>query len=72
MRLIIAPIGKEGKVRKIDADEKTRNRLRNVGIIEGGELEVTRCNFGDVIVRVKDCRIALNKDVAKTVDLEVG
>lgn len=67
MRLIIAPIGKEGKVVKIDTDEKTKNRLQNIGIIEGGKITLMQSNFGDVIVKVRDCRIAMNKDVASKI-----
>ena len=72
MRLIIAPIGKEGKVVKIDTDEKTKNRLQNIGIIEGGKITLMQSNFGDVIVKVRDCRIAMNKDVAGKIFVEVG
>ncbi|MDE5990585.1 MAG: ferrous iron transport protein A [Clostridia bacterium] len=72
MRLIIAPIGKEGKVLKINTDEKTKNRLQNIGIIEGGKITLMQSNFGDVIVKVRDCRIAMNKDVASKINVEVN
>ena len=72
MRLIIAPIGREGKVVKINADEKTKNRLQNIGIIEGGKITLMQSNFGDVIVKVRDCRIAMNKDVASKITVEVN
>lgn len=72
MRLVIAPIGKEGKVVKIDTDEKTKNRLQNIGIIEGGKITLMQSNFGDVIVKVRDCRIAMNKDVAGKITVEVN
>ncbi|MBD5087028.1 MAG: ferrous iron transport protein A [Clostridiales bacterium] len=72
MRLIIAPIGKQGRVVKIDTDEKTKNRLQNIGIIEGGNIELMQSNFGDVIVKVRDCRIAMNKDVASKITVEIN
>ena len=72
MRLIIAPIGKQGKVVKIDTDEKTKNRLQNIGIIEGGNIVLMQSNFGDVIVKVRDCRIAMNKDVASKITVEIN
>lgn len=72
MRLIIAPIGKQGKVVKIDTDEKTKNRLQNIGIIEGGNIVLLQSNFGDVIVKVRDCRIAMNKDVASKITVEIN
>lgn len=72
MRLIIAPIGKQGKVVKIDTDEKTKNRLQNIGIIEGGNIVLMQSNFGDVIVKVRDCRVAMNKDVASKIIVEIN
>ena len=72
MRLIIAPIGKQGRVVKIDTDEKTKNRLQNIGIIEGGNIELMQSNFGDVIVKVRDCRISMNKDVASKITVEIN
>ena len=72
MRLIIAPIGKDAKVVQINTDEKTKNRLQNIGIIEGGKIVLLQSNFGDVIVKVRDCRIAMNKDVASKIVVEVN
>ncbi len=65
-----APIGAEVRVIEINTDEKTRNRLQNIGIIAGCDVVLLQNNFGDVIVKVKDCRIALNKGVAKYVTVE--
>lgn len=71
MKLINAPIGKEARVAKIDVDEKTKNRLQNIGVIEGGKIMLMQSNFGDVIVKVRDCRLAMNKDVASRIVVEV-
>ncbi|MDE5616690.1 MAG: ferrous iron transport protein A, partial [Clostridia bacterium] len=60
MRLLIAPTGRLMKVKEINTDEKTRNRLQNIGVTEGGTITLLQSNFGDVIVKVRDCRVAMN------------
>ncbi|MDE7216429.1 MAG: ferrous iron transport protein A [Clostridia bacterium] len=67
MRLLIAPTGRLMKVKEINTDEKTRNRLQNIGVTEGGTITLLQSNFGDVIVKVRDCRVAMNKDVASKI-----
>ena len=56
--------------KKISADAKTKNRLQNIGITEGCNITLLQSNFGDVIVRVRDCRIAMNKDAASNIEVE--
>ncbi len=71
MQLLSSPIGKQVKIVDVTTDEKTKNRLQNIGIIAGCEIAVLQSNFGDLIVKVRECRVALNKDVAKNIIVEV-
>ena len=71
MQLINSPIGKQVAIAQIATDEKTKNRLQNIGVIEGSKITLMQSNFGDVIVKVHDCRLAMNKDVAKNIIVEV-
>ena len=71
MELLASPIGKQVKVVDVTTDEKTKNRLQNIGVIVGSDITVLQSNFGDIIVRVRDCRVAMNKDVAKNIIVEV-
>ena len=70
MQLLSSPIGKEVKIVDVTTDEKTKNRLQNIGVIVGSNVTVLQSNFGDIIVRVRDCRVAMNKDVAKHILVE--
>lgn len=72
MLLLSAPKGITLKVKEINVDEKTKNRLQNIGIILGCDIVLMQSNFGDIIVRVKDCRVALNKEIAKSIVVEEG
>ncbi len=63
MQLLSSPIGKQVKIVDVTTDEKTKNRLQNIGIIVGGQVTLLQSNFGDLIVKVRECRVAMNKDV---------
>lgn len=70
MYLLNAPFNSQLEVVKINTDEKTKNRLQNIGVIAGCKLVLMQSNFGDVIVKVRDCRLAMNKDVAMRIEVE--
>ncbi len=70
MYLLDAPKAEEVEVVKINTDEKTKNRLQNIRVIVGGRKVLMQSNFGDVIVKVRDCRLAMNKDVAKRIEVK--
>ncbi len=70
MLLLNAPVSEQVVVTKINTDDKTKNRLQNIGVIAGGKVVLMQSNFGDIIVKVRDCRLAMNKDVAMRIEVE--
>lgn len=70
MLLLNSPVSQQVRVTKINTDDKTKNRLQNIGVIVGCKLVLLQSNFGDIIVKVRDCRLAMNKDVAKSIEVE--
>lgn len=72
MLLLNAPLFTQVRVSKINTDNKTKNRLQNIGVIVGGKILLMQSNFGDIIVKVRDCRLAMNKDVAKSIEVELA
>lgn len=64
MPLIMAPMGKELKILKVAVDEKTKRHLENLGILAGATITALSQNSGNVIIVVKDGRLALNKEIA--------
>lgn len=64
MPLTIAPGGRELKIIKVLAEEKTKRHLENLGILAGAAIEVLSGDKGSVIVKVKEGRLALNKELA--------
>ena len=63
MPLPIAPVGEELIVKKILLGERERRHFESLGIAVGAQLWLLSSE-GAVLVRVKDGRLALNRDVA--------
>lgn len=64
MLLVVAPVGKDVRVVKILADEKTKKHLENLGITIDSVIRVISASGGSVICVVKDGRLALDKEMA--------
>ena len=64
MPITIAPLNTVLTIVKLFVDEKTKRHLENLGILVNSEIMVISKNDGNIIVKVKDGRLALNKDVA--------
>ncbi len=67
MPLIIAPQNKNLKIARISADEKTKRHLSNLGVIIGSEVVMLSEQSGNVIVKVKDSKLALNRELASKI-----
>jgi len=64
MPLSLAPKDVAVTVSRVSADETVRHHLENLGILPESQLTVLSENDGDVILKVKDGRLALNKQLA--------
>lgn len=62
--LTITKTGEECTIKKIGGKEETKRFLENLGFIVGGTVTVVSDTGGNLIVNVKDCRVAIGKDVA--------
>ncbi len=61
---------KEGEaniIKRIGGKEKTRRFLENLGFVAGGTVVVVSEIGGNMIVNVKDSRIAIGKDMASKI-----
>ena len=65
MPLTMAGIGEVNTILKIGGNEETRRFLANLGFVTGTEISVVSAIGGNVIVNVKDARVAVNSDIAK-------
>ena len=65
MPITMAGIGETCKIKKIGGNEETRLFLANLGFVNDAEISVVSAIGGNVIVNVKDARVAVNQDMAR-------
>ena len=65
MPLTMAGIGEPNTIQTIGGNEETRRFLANLGFVTGAEISVVSAISGNVIVNVKDARVAVNSDMAR-------
>ncbi|MBR6961092.1 MAG: ferrous iron transport protein A [Clostridiales bacterium] len=64
MPIIVADQGEELIVRKVGGSPEVKLHLQDLGIVPGGMVMLISANEGNVILKVKESRIALNRDMA--------
>lgn len=67
MPLTMIRAGESGTIRKIKGKDEGRRFLNNLGFIEGETVRVVSCLAGNMILNVKDTRVALDKSMAKRI-----
>lgn len=67
MPLTYSEKNKELIIRKIGGNDEVRRHLANLGLTVGGTLTVINSLCGNLIVKVKESRIALNEDLARKI-----
>lgn len=67
MPLSMAKEGEENIVKKVGGKEDTRRFLENLGFVVGGSVTVISQMNGNIIVNVKDSRVAIGKDMANKI-----
>ena len=65
MPLTMMTTGERNVIRRVSGNEETRRFLENLGFVVGTKIEVLSSLGGNVIVNVKDSRVAINRDMAK-------
>ncbi|MBO6163437.1 MAG: ferrous iron transport protein A [Lachnospiraceae bacterium] len=64
MPITMATPGESVLVKRITGKDETRRHLNELGLIEGDYVTVVQNNNGNVIMQVKDGRIALDEKLA--------
>ena len=64
MPIIYAAPGEENIIRRIGGNPDVKRHLENLGFTPGGSVTLISTLGGNVIVKVKESRIALDKDMA--------
>ena len=67
MPLTMLGRGQESTVKRITGKDEVRAFLKSLGFVEGCKVSVVNEMGGNVIVNVKDTRIALSKSMASRI-----
>lgn len=67
MPLSMVKEGERNIIKKVGGREDTRKFLENLGFVVGGMVTVISEINGNLIVNVKDSRIAIGKDMANRI-----
>ena len=54
-------------VRKVGGKEETRRFLENLGFVNGAQVTIVSAANGNMIINVKDSRVAIGKDMANRI-----
>ena len=65
MPLTMAPVGQASKIQRVGGNDETKRFLANLGFVVGSEVAVISAIGGNVIVNIKDSRVAINQDMAR-------
>ncbi|MDD6736183.1 MAG: FeoA family protein [Clostridiales bacterium] len=67
MPLSLADVGEENTIKKIGGNPEVKKHLENLGFIVGGDVRVINTLGGDVIVNVKEARVAISEEMARKI-----
>lgn len=64
MPLTLVSPGEETIIRKVGGSPEVRAHLENLGFVPGGNVTVVSTIGGNLIVNVKESRVAISKEMA--------
>lgn len=67
MPLALAPIGEENIIRKIGGKQEVKAHLETLGFVVGGAVTIISAMGGNIIVNVKESRIAISREMAQKI-----
>lgn len=67
MPLTFANVGEENIIRKVGGKPEVKKHLENLGFVVGGNVTVINMIGGNVIVKVKEARIAISSQMAQKI-----
>lgn len=67
MPLTLANIGEELTIKKVGGKPEVKQHLEDLGFVAGGGVTVVNTLGGNVIVNVKESRIAISREMAQKI-----
>ena len=67
MPLSLADMGEEMTVQKVGGSPEVKKHLENLGFVPGGSVTLITTLGGNVIVKVKESRVAVSDELARKI-----
>ena len=67
MPLTMLNAGETNTIKRVGGKEETKRFLKNLGFVAGGNVTVVSETGGNLIVNIKDSRVAIGKDRANKI-----
>ncbi len=67
MPLDLADMGEENIIKKVGGTPEVKKHLEDLGFTAGGTVTVVSAMGGNVIVKVKESRIAISREMARKI-----
>lgn len=67
MPLTLAEAGEENIIKRIGGKQEVKIHMENLGFVVGGTVTVINTIGGNVIVNIKDSRVAISKEMAQRI-----
>lgn len=67
MPLSLTAVGEENTIKKIGGNAEVKQHLENLGFVVGGNVTVITALGGNVIVNVKESRVAISEEMARKI-----
>ena len=65
--LVFANTGEENIIKKVGGSPETRQHLENLGFVAGGTVKIISTIGGNLIVNVKESRVAISREMASKI-----
>ena len=65
--LTLAQVGEDNIIKKIGGNPEVKKHLENLGFVVGGNVQIVSTLAGNVIVNVKDARVAISEEMARKI-----
>lgn len=67
MPLTLADVGEENIIKRIGGRPETKKHLENLGFVAGSAVSVLSTMGGNLIVKVKESRVAISQEMAQKI-----
>ena len=67
MPLILADAGEEAIIKKVGGSPEMKKHLEDMGFVAGGVVTVLNTIGGNLIVKIKESRVAISKEMASRI-----